>query len=78
MSTYEATVSLLQGLSEDQLIQVQNLAKRYRRKTTNNPFRAMSETELYSKIDQAIANADEGFVLDANASVQDLRNKYGL
>jgi len=45
---------------------------------TNNPFRPMSETELFSKIDQAIANADEGFVLDANASVQDLRNKYGL
>ena len=78
MSTYEATVSLLEGLSEDQLIQVQNLARRYKQKAINNPFKAMSEDELFIKIDQAIAHAESGIVLDANVSVQEFREKYGL
>ncbi len=78
MSTYEATISLLEGLSEEQLIQVQNLARRYKQKAINNPFKEMSESELFRKIDQAIAHAENGLVLDANVSVRELRDKYGL
>ena len=47
-------------------------------KAINNPFKALSEEELFNKIDQAITDGENGLVLDANVSAQELREKYGF
>ncbi|MBR5798878.1 MAG: type II toxin-antitoxin system RelB/DinJ family antitoxin [Lachnospiraceae bacterium] len=43
-----------------------------------NPFAAMSEEELLSKLEQSRQNAEAGNFRDANEVITDMRSKYGI
>ncbi len=43
-----------------------------------NPFAAMSEDELLSKLEQARQNAEAGHFREAKDVVTDMRSKYGI
>ena len=78
MSTLDATVSLLETLSEEQLLCIQELAKRLAKKSKNNPYAPMSEAELLAELAEAREDEREGRIKDADQAIRDLREKYGL
>ena len=47
------------------------------KRTANNPYRMMTETEILSKLEQSREQALEGRYRDANDVVKDIRGKYG-
>ena len=79
MSTLEATVSMLEDLTEDQLICIQGFAQRFTHPAkTTNPYKPLSEDELLSKLAISRAHEAEGRTKSAAQSVSDIRVKYGL
>ena len=47
------------------------------KRTANNAYRMMTETEILSKLEQSREQALEGRYRDANDVVKDIRGKYG-
>jgi len=48
------------------------------RKSSANPFAAMSEEEILQKLERSRAHANEGMVRDSDEVISDMRTKYGL
>ena len=48
------------------------------RKRTADPYIALSEEEIFQKLETARAHAQQGQVREAEAVVADMRAKYGL
>ena len=48
------------------------------RKTSANPYAAMSEEEILQKLEKSRAHASQGMVQDADEVISDMRAKYGL
>lgn len=48
------------------------------KRTANNSYRMMTETEILSKLEQSREQALEGRYRDANDVVKDIRGKYGV
>ena len=79
MSTFEATVSMLKPLSDEQLLFIQDLAQRFMRKEANvDLYKSMTEDELLEALSVAREHAAQGKVIDATESSKLIREKYGL
>lgn len=83
MSTYEATISLIKGLSENDLLVVREFVKRLTSKTeitreTNNPFHPMTREEIIEQLAIAHEHADKGMIMEAHKASENIRGKYGL
>ena len=79
MSTFDATVSLLRELPEEELSVIYDLAARYVNKRQGvYPYKKLTETEIIDSLDTARKHSDEGSSMDADTAVHMLREKYGL
>lgn len=83
MSTYEATISLIKGLSENDLLVVKEFVKRLTSKSeiireTNNPFHPMTREEIIEQLSIAHEHADKGMIMEAHKASAIIRDKYGL
>ena len=78
MSTVEATVSILESMPE----QEQNIVLRFIQDLfspqTSNPFRPLTEQEFLVSIDESLAQADAGFVQDANEAIDEISSELGI
>ncbi len=48
------------------------------KKTSSNPFAAMSEEEFLQKLEKSRTHARQGMVRNADDVITDMRSKYGL
>ncbi len=79
MSTLEATVSILHSLSETDLLNIYDLARRVHLKQNKNTApEPMTEEQLLRKLELSETHASEGKVMDADVAISKLRGKYGL
>lgn len=79
MSTLEATVSMLEVLSEDDLIRVQNFAKcLFMSQNTEYPFPSLSKSELMDQLSVSQKQYEQGKYMDAEVFENQLMEKYGL
>ena len=83
MSTYEATISLMKGLSENDLLVVNEFVKRLSSKSeenkeTMNPFHPLTREEIIEQLSLAHEHADNGMIMDAHKASDTIREKYGL
>ena len=83
MSTYEATISLMKGLSENDLLVVKEFVKRLSskseiKKETTNPFHPMTREEIIEQLSIAHEHADKGMIMAAHKASDTIRGKYGL
>ncbi len=83
MSTYESTVSLMNGLPESDLLLVREFIKRLISKTDikkemYNPYKPMTREEIIEQLAEARKHAGEGKVMDAHKASMNIREKYGL
>ncbi len=59
MTTFEATVSILEQLSEQDLIRVRDMAQRLLSGEGDDPYRPMTEAEWLDKLEKARASYDQ-------------------
>ena len=48
------------------------------RRVTENPYAAMSEDEIFRKLEKSRLHASQGKIRDADEVVSDMRKKYGI
>lgn len=48
------------------------------KRTPMNPYRAMTEEELYARLDASRAQAEQELAVDAREVIDELRKRYGL
>ena len=83
MTTYEATVSMIQNLPEADLLVINEFVKRLSskeevRKERYNPFKHLTREEIVEQLAIARKNAEEGHVMKAHQASSNIREKYGL
>lgn len=83
MTTFEATVSMMQNLSEADLLVINEFVKRLSskeeiRKERYNPFKHLTREEIVEQLAIARKNAEEGHVMEARHASDNIRAKYGL
>ena len=83
MTTYEATVSMIQKLPEADLLVINEFVKRLSSKTAvreerYNPYRHLTREEIIEQLAVARKNAEEGHVMEAHQASDNIREKYGL
>ncbi len=73
MTTLEATMSLLEILSEEDLKRVQNFAKCLLMSQSNpSPFQPLTKEQILSDISQSFKDIDNHNYKDANEYIDDL------
>lgn len=79
MSTLDATVSMLELLKEDELLIVQKLIKSiFESHDSDNPFKPLSEEQMYAMLAKARKQADNGEYDDADDFYNSMVAKYGV
>ena len=85
MSTYDATVSMLQELPESDLLKVKAYisslfisSNSQGESVIDSPFTPLSEDEIYDQLAHARMHAKEGKVKPAKQTSANVRAKYGL
>ena len=83
MSTYEATVSMMRDLPDDELLLVKEFIKRITskdeiRKEMYNPYKPLTREEVMEQLAIARKHADEGRVMEGHRASSNIREKYGL
>ncbi len=79
MTTLEATMSLLEILSEEDLKRVQNFAKCLLMSQSNpSPFQPLTKEQILSDIGESFKDIDNHNCKDANEYIDDLLVKYDL
>lgn len=79
MSTLEATVCLLEQLSESELFAIQGVAREFiSRNNESYLFKSQTEEELIKRIDTSIKAAQDGHITDANVLEKELREEFGI
>lgn len=76
MSTFEATVSMLEMLSEKDLKVIQSVAAVFLEKY--EIYQPQTEDQLLTRIDTAIGHAQQGMLRDANDISKELRSRYEI
>ena len=76
MSTFEATVSMLEMLSENDLKVIQSVAAAFLEKY--EMYQPQTEDQLLARIDTAIEHAQQGMLRDAKDISKELRSRYGI
>ncbi len=78
MSTIEATVSMLQHMSEPEQNKVLMFTRDLFSSQTSNPFKPLSEKEFLASIDVSLKQADTGNVQDAEAAIDEISTELGI
>jgi hypothetical protein len=83
MSTYEATVSMIRDLPDNELLLVKEFIKRITskneiRKEMYNPYKPLTREEVIEQLATAKKHADEGRVMEGHRASANIREKYGL
>ena len=83
MSTYEATVSMIRDLPDNELLLVKEFIKRITskdeiRKEMYNPYKSFTREEVIEQLAIAKKHADEGRVMEGHRASANIREKYGL
>lgn len=83
MTTYEATVSMMQNLPETDLLVINEFVKRLSSKNEvhkerYNPYKHLTREEIIEQLSIARKNAEEGNVMEAHQASNNVREKYGL
>ncbi len=83
MSTYEATVSMIRDLPDNELLLVKEFIKRITskdeiRKEMYNPYKPLTREEVIEQLAIAKKHADEGRVMEGHRASANIREKYGL
>ncbi len=83
MSTYEATVSMMRDLPDDELLLVKEFIKRITskdeiRKEMYNLYKPLNREEVMEQLAIARKHADEGMVMEGHRASSNIREKYGL
>ena len=80
MSELEKTISLLEGMGDYELKEVQSFAKilLFKRPKQDTPFTPLSEEEFFAEVDAGLREADAGQLEDTSIMVSRIANKYGL
>ncbi len=85
MGTYDATVSMLQKLPEADLLKVKEYISRLfmiasgkGESVETDPFRPLSEDEIYEQLALSRQHVDEGKVMPAKQVASNVKAKYGL
>ena len=83
VTTYEATVSMIQNLPEADLLVINEFVKRLSskeeiRKERYNPFKHLTREEVVEQLAIARKNAEDGHVMEARQASDNIRAKYGL
>ena len=82
VTTYEATVSMMQNLPEADLLVINEFvklsSKEEIRKERYNPFKHLTREEIVEQLAIARKNAKEKHVMEAHQASANIRTKYGL
>lgn len=83
MSTYESTISLMNGLPEADLLLVNEFIRRLTSKAEEkremyNPYKPLTREEIIEQLSIARGRAREGKVMPARQASDNIRKKYGL
>lgn len=83
MSTYEATVSMIRDLPDNELLLVKEFIKRITskdeiRQEMYNPYKPLTREEVIEQLAIAKKHADEGRVMEGHRASANIREKYGL
>lgn len=79
MSTLEATVSMLELLDEDELPIVQRFIKSiFDRNENDNPFKSLTDEQIYSMLATSRKQAENGEYDDADNFYDSMVTKYGV
>lgn len=79
MSTIEATVSVMESMSEDARIQVFHYAQRlFAAKKTQNPFTAVTAEQVVLDIEQSEKDISEGNYRPMESVLDDMERRYGF
>ena len=83
MSTYDAAISLMKELSDNDLLIAEEFMKKLTSKSemvkeSSNPFHPMTREEIIEQLAKAHELADKGLVLEAHKASKNIREKYGL
>ncbi|WP_029200288.1 hypothetical protein [Oribacterium sp. NK2B42] len=83
MSTYEATVSMIRDLPDNELLLVKEFIKRITskdeiRKEMYNPYKPLTREEVIEQLAIAKKHSDEGRVMEGHRASANIREKYGL
>ena len=76
MSTLESTVSMLEMLSEKDLMVIQSVAAAFLEKY--EMYQPQTEDQLLARIDAAIEHAQQGKLRDGREISSELRARYGI
>lgn len=80
MSTLEYTVSMLETMSEDKLIEVQNYIRYIIFKDTEgmSPLKPLTEDMLVDQLADSMKKSDTGMVTSADEVSRRMREKYEI
>ncbi|MCQ2558053.1 MAG: hypothetical protein MJ135_02930 [Oscillospiraceae bacterium] len=79
MSTLEATVSMLEVLSEADLLRIQTFAKcLFMSQGHENPFQPLTKGQIIAQLDESAKEYAHGQFKDADAFADEMMEKYGL
>ena len=82
-SAYEATVSMMSGLDDADLLLIKEFiirisSKDKYRQELYNPYKPMTREEIIEQLTIARKHADEGMVVEGHQASANIREKYGL
>jgi EAL domain-containing protein (putative c-di-GMP-specific phosphodiesterase class I) len=79
MSTIEATISMMEVLPEDDLVQIRNFTTMlYEKRKVNNPFVPLTEEKLMDDLETSRAQIEQGKCQDMKTALDHLGAKYGI
>lgn len=77
MSTLDTTVSMLEMLPENDVLDVQNYIIQNKMKRSN-PFQQLSSEQILSELKQSRQQYENGQCQEMGEAIQEIREKYGL
>jgi hypothetical protein len=78
-STLEATVSMLESMSENELKEVQNYIRYIIYKNDEvSVYKPMSEAEIVEQLLQSVERSDKGYTKSAKEVSDEMRERYAI
>ncbi|MCM1327601.1 MAG: hypothetical protein NC094_08750 [Bacteroidales bacterium] len=79
MNTLENTVSMMELLPEEDLIEIQSLTKKlFNLRNADNPFQPLSKQEILKELQISREQTMNGQYKDMDKALEGIREKYGL
>ncbi|MCR5023752.1 MAG: hypothetical protein K6A90_05395 [Lachnospiraceae bacterium] len=78
MSTVEATVSIMNCMTEQDQNKILSFTRELFAAQKDNPFKPMSENEFIASIDESLKQADNGLVQDADEAIDEISLELGI